>query len=903
MTFPILGGNSAVSAGAYSIDNSLRFNDNDSPKLKRTTTGSGTQSTYTFSAWCKRSSFGSYQYLFSHRASGGANAYGLAFDRDSEKLYVYNGSLDLTTAVYRDASAWYHIVLSVSSGSYTLYVNGSSVKTGSAQSIVLGESMTIGAYEYSTTVSFLDGYMAEVHFIDGTAKAQTDFGEFDSDSGIWKPISYSGSYGTNGFHLDFEDSSSLGNDVSGNNNDFTATNLASTDQTTDTPTNNFATLNFLTSGAEAEFSQGNLRFAANTVQTYPFASSTIGFSSGKWYCEFLREANAVTGGVGIFGTDLTGNGDPTTRYTYERTGSKYNNASYTSYGASWGVGDVIGIAYDGSTGNVVYYKNGVSQGTAYTIPTSAVYVFGCQSYTSGTQVDVANFGQEGSFAGNKTAGGNTDANGFGNFLYSVPSGHLALCTQNLATELSPTIDDGSKHFNTVIWSGDGTDDRSITGVGFQPDTVWYKERNNAVSHRWVDAVRGIGKELYVDISNAEYAASNELQAYESDGFQIGSDGSINGSGDTYVGWCWKAGGTTPTQTYTVKVVSDSGNKYRFDDFGTSAVTLDLQEGGTYTFDQSDSSNSGHPLRFSTTSDGTHGSGSEYTIGVTTTGTAGSAGAKTVITVAASAPTLYYYCTQHSGMGGQANTNSTFGSSNFAGSIQSTVSANTTAGFSIITYTGNATDNSTIGHGLGKTPSMIILKKRSAADDWAMYHSGLTSGKEINLNYTNAEKTDVNNATWGDNYPSSIGSSTFAVGYAGDSNENSQTYVGYCFAEIEGYSKFGSYTGNGSDDGTFVYTGFKPAWVMIKNITQTSAGAAWHILDIKRDSFNEMSNELAANAVASENGVDGGVKLDFLSNGFKLSGNTYHNYNGGTHIYMAFASNPFVSSSGVPNTAR
>ena len=184
----------------------------------------------------------------------------------------------------------------------------------------------------------------------------------------------------------------------------------------------------------------------------------------------------------------------------------------------------------------------------------------------------------------------------------------------------------------------------------------------------------------------------------------------------------------------MKVVSDSGNKYRFDDFGTSAVTLDLQEGGTYTFDQSDSSNSGHPLRFSTTSNGTHGGGSEYTTGVTTTGTPGSSGAKTVITVVASAPTLYYYCTQHSGMGGQANTNSTFGSSNFSGSIQSTVSANTTAGFSIVSYTGSGS-NATIGHGLGSASDVVIIKERTSAGEWVFGHTSLGFTKFIEMNST------------------------------------------------------------------------------------------------------------------------------------------------------------------------
>ena len=194
----ILGANSV--SGGYEVENSLRFNDGDSASLNRTLSGSGTQGTYTFSTWIKRSAIGgSYMYLFSHRSSDDGNAYGLAFHTSNNTLYVYAGSgVPETTAVFRDPAAWYHIVLSVNSTSYTLYVNGTSIKTGTAESLVYGKPFNVGNYNYSSGSNYFDGYMTEVHFIDGTAKAATDFGE-TNDNGVWIPKEYTGSYGTNGF--------------------------------------------------------------------------------------------------------------------------------------------------------------------------------------------------------------------------------------------------------------------------------------------------------------------------------------------------------------------------------------------------------------------------------------------------------------------------------------------------------------------------------------------------------------------------------------------------------------------------------------------------------------------------------------------------------------------------------
>jgi len=459
-----------------------------------------------------------------------------------------------------------------------------------------------------------------------------------------------------------------------------------------------------------------------------------------------------------------------------------------------------------------------------------------------------------------------------------------------------TIDKPTDYFNTKLYTGTGAT-HNITGVGFQPDWVWIKERNSAVSHHLYDSVRGATKRLESDNTDAETTAGTFLTSFDSDGFTLGSNGGLNGSSDTYVGWNWLAGGTAPTQTYTVKVVSDSGNKYRFDDFGTSAVTLDLQEGGTYTFDQSDSSNSGHPLRFSTTSDGTHGGGSEYTTNVTTTGTPGSAGAKTVITVASGAATLYYYCTQHSGMGGQANTNSSFGSSNFSGDIQSTVSAGTTQGFSIVSYTGSGTISDTVGHGLGTTPNWIILKNRDTGTSaFIVHHSGLSSGYNMQLQ----SNGDHFNST-GQGHLGTVGSSTFGfvAGSSGNDqvNDSSEKYIAYCFAEKKGYSKFGSYTGNGSSDGTFVYTGFKSAFVICKS----SGSGDWKIFDSKRIGYNAANYRLQPN---NSNAETSDSLIDIFSNGFKLKTSSDSiNSSSTSVIYMAFAENSFVTSTGIPTTAR
>jgi len=231
-----------------------------------------------------------------------------------------------------------------------------------------------------------------------------------------------------------------------------------------------------------------------------------------------------------------------------------------------------------------------------------------------------------------------------------------------------------------------------------------------------------------------------------------------------------------------------------------------------------------------------------------------------------------------------------GSSNTAGSITSTVSANPTAGFSVVTYTGNGTSGATVGHGLGVAPKMVIVKSRSSVQDWAVYHANLTSAAYVLLlNTTSAQGNSPTN--FNSTAPTS---SVFSIGTAGNTNQSTATYVAYCFTEVAGYSKFSSYTGNGSADGSFVYCGFRPRWVMIK---RTDTTGTWLIEDTGRNAYNLTNLSLSAESSAAETTqTTAGNPIDVLSNGFKLRGTgASSNASGGTYIFAAFAENPFKHS--------
>ena len=461
----------------YEVANSLRFDDDSSHSLTRTF-GSGDQKTWTWSAWVKKTAnlttLGNFDFVLFNGYQDTNNRLSIFYSQtqadgsvdDCLKIFgTASGSTSVnafTSALYRDNSAWYHVVCAFDTTQATgsnrikIYVNGvqqtltfgTTPAQDSNQSINFNQNHTIGNYNTNTASTEFDGYMAEVVFVDGTALDPTSFGEFDEDTGIWKPINVSGlTFGTNGFYLDFENSSSLGADVSGNGNNFTVNNLTSVDQSTDTCTNNFCTMNPLYSYTGITFSEGNLQTNLGG-SNHRWGTGTFFVESGKWYfeCKVLSDNNANSGpGVIAYGIDdpLTteggGAGSKAEGWIYLSTSAGDLQHGGTQYGTASAAttNDILMVAFDVDNGKIWIGKNGTwSEGSNPSTGNGAVredlgdassglFTPGISGYNENF---VFNFGSP-PFS---ISSGNADANGYGNFEYAVPSGFYSLCTKNLA---------------------------------------------------------------------------------------------------------------------------------------------------------------------------------------------------------------------------------------------------------------------------------------------------------------------------------------------------------------------------------------------------------------------------------------------------------------------------------------
>ena len=811
-------GSGDASTGFYpeEIDQSLRFNDGDSPYLSRTF-GTATSTTQgTWSCWFKRGDTNARGILWS------ASNYEFIDIQASGQIvvpYLSNLGYVYTNGRFRDPTNWYNLVVTFDTPNATeadrlrIYVNG--VRQEVYDSITLTQNATfqrwnvsgytghIGNFQYNNTLYF-DGFLAECNWIDGTALEPSSFGE--TKNGVWIPKAISGlTYGNNGFRLTFADSSSLGDDTSGNTNDFSSSGLASTDVVTDSPSNNFATYNPLYVDADSKptLSEGNLR-ADGTSSSWFNSLSTFTQSSGKWYAEF-DVTNYGTGSFIAIATapsTSTYFGSDTNAYGYHSSGQIFHNGSASAYGDSWTGGGIIGVALDLDGGNVYFYKDGAIQnsGTAAVTGLTGEWTIGV-SISGSTGEIRANFGQDATFQGDKTSGSDdaSDSNGQGTFYETPPSGYLALCSSNLSdTTISPNkSEQADDNFNTVLYTGDGNTTQSID-IGFNPDWVWIKSRSsNTGHHSLIDSLRG-DVALNSNQTIAEYSVSefNINTDNTIDVVYYNNDYSMNTNTATYVAWNWKAG-EAPTAD-------------------NSASAGAIATAGSVKIDGSNKSDA------------------------------------------------------------------------MAGTIAVTrLSASTESGISIITYTGSGA-NGTLPHGLTSAPEMIFFKKRDTNTSWMVYNKTNGNNRFLYLDLNNAQ-TGTDSTYFNNTDPSST---VISLGTYHRNNSSTKTYVAYAFHSVEGYSKIGSYTGNSSTDGTFVYTGFRPAWILIKNITATGQ---WFMLDNKRLGYNESNYRLLADDVLQEYSGSSSNILNIFSNGFKLK-QTSSNYNtSNTYIYMAFAEQPFKFS--------
>ena len=470
----VAGTNSAV-AGGYDIDNSLKFEADNTEYLEKTFSSDGNRKTYTTSMWIKRTEIGQASTLFGAQPTSGTSdettaQFGITSD-DKFQCGFQNFYVVQTNRVLRDTSAWYHIVVRIDTTQSTVgdrfkvWINGeeeTSFSTDNRTSITQNQNTGINStspHRVGALIGnswYFSGYMAEVHHVDGQALSPSDFAETDSDTGIWKPKAYTGSYGTNGFYLDFENSASLGADGSGNSNNFTLSNITSVDQATDTPTNNFATLNPLFRFDECTIFAGATRVKKTTTNRWRTFVSSIGVTSGKWYAEFQNPLHATTGtdrfigvapatnfnqSIAATGGYLGGNSTETTDSIgyHGYTGNKFINGTGSSFGNTY-AGETVAIALDMDNGYVYFAKANTWQnsgdptsgatgtgGIALQLPNDTHYL-ACSIYDTNADFQ-GNFGGYTDFT---IASAATDANGYGVFEFAPPSGYYALCSKNLA---------------------------------------------------------------------------------------------------------------------------------------------------------------------------------------------------------------------------------------------------------------------------------------------------------------------------------------------------------------------------------------------------------------------------------------------------------------------------------------
>tara|TARA_Y100000992_G_scaffold299158_1_gene265492 strand:- start:77 stop:2518 length:2442 start_codon:yes stop_codon:yes gene_type:complete len=792
-----------VPAGGLYLDGSADYLTFTPSQNSTSQTSSGDGSKFTLSMWVKRSSLGSDAYLF----ESATNDDGIRFDGSSNQMRFFfstasSGDIQ-TSAAFRDPTAWQHWVFSVDTDQGTstnrvkLFLNGAQISDGSLGTntypaehydltwMANGVLQTIG--RLSSGSSYFGGYLTEVIMLDGTAVTDaTSFGEYNSDTGIWVPVKPSGlTFGNNGFHLDFADSSALGNDVSGNNNDFTANSIAAANSVNDNCVNdadnnkgNYATINPLAVlSSDVTLSEGNTKLVY--VGDHAAEMTIARLKTGKWYWELKNTTNAA-GSTGViqgsyYGSlDRSANLNSTGIYYYNPfSGQKVKDGSMSSYGSATTTNDILQVALDLDNNKIWWGINNTWQNSgdpaggtnaAYTDLTDTDYtpVVGY----GGAYTSILNTGQ--------TA-----------LAYTPPAGFKLLNTANLSES---SILKSTDHCEPITYDGTGSE-LEISSLSFQPGFVIIKNLDATDNWMIYDNVRGATVEWHPNsnINAADSTTAETLKSFDSDGFTLGTDNEVNTSSEEYLALCWKTG-SSGTVSNAMTKTSDSS---------------------------------------------------------------------------------------------QTN-------------ITRTV--NTDSGLSIMKYTGNGSA-STILHGLGKAPKMLWVRPTNKSGVCKVWHVGLSNATRSYVVFatTAAEAAFGDDRVWGPD-PVAGGTTSIGVGTHTFTNNNTDTYIAYAFAEVEGFSKFGSYTGNGStSQGRFVYTGFKPSMIFIKSRSSTTNWAFYN--DVQKGNADGNPTDRSLRPSTNETDANlGSSPFDIYSNGFRsLTNASEHNATGVVYTYSAFARSPFSSN--------
>ena len=940
--------------GGYQVGNSLRFR--GGPFLSRTL-ASSVSTAWSMSAWVK---------IAKTDASGCILTTGQrGLEHSAEKLRDGQSTLS-GPGLHRDPSAWYHCLLTATStGNETLYVNGVQQFSGTGWAALSG-AIAVGTAAWSTGTSPFNGYLAEVHFVDGQVLQPTSFGEFNAD-GVWIPIDVTGlTYGQNGFYLDFSDPADIGADRSGNGNNFTPTGFELTDTTSrnydwvaDSPTDNFSTHNPLDKSGNFDNKLANLDHSRGTTSGNANGRVTQFVSSGKHYWEFTTmesvAADAMSYGIATNAHPMNGAvlGSDAYSWAYQSNGQKRHNNTSSAYGSGWPSnlygGHIIGVALDMDAGTVEFYLDGVSQGQAFSGITEPV--------SPAVWINNTNARGNGSFnTGNRP------------FAHTPPAGFKALSTAGLP---AVAITNPSEHFQTLLSDDAKTPEPAAIGEAYGGG--FYAGRINDAGKVYNLIVAPVtegaleGQVGGATPSQVQWKTSGNGPDTTAQSEVYGATATLANSTTTHpiFNWCVANAIGPNAGTYDATNTAGTGIGGRNDWYIPAKNELEILY---------------RNLKPNTSKNNTTGSPGSNPNAVPPTGpyTAGNPVQTTAAIFRAGgaqafATSNYYWpATELSGdptgagrygfddgaIGGnvkivnlyarairrefaydaglldlaqakfpnglwwikdRANTNQhqlvdSVRGGNLAFTSPATnaeqayaaPSGNSVAwcwdlvtdrsnGFDIVAYTGNGT-NQTIAHSLGVAPEFILVAARNTSQS-------IFAGSTYVDNWTrkgtlNSDAKWDGTPAWNNTPPTST---VFSVGASAVANGSGTNYVAYLWRSVPGYSSIGSYVGTGNRDAAFVYTGFRPAFLLTK--LSTTAGD-WQIRDSARGTYNPVSNALIPNQTLGENAASSIYEIDLLSNGFKIRGDMAAiNASGQTILYIAFAEHPFGGSNVSPSPAR